>query len=200
MQWIEWSQIIVWPIGRSKCLSPTMKNGGSGPLGQSNMDPLMCDLHPWISVLLYFLCATNIFTKSQICALLVTNRCTITNWHTFSHKKSWHSVPSADLWFPCLSGIQWSGQELLYRWTICSPHTTLVWWCLSFEEKPNLYPYACILANKALKMACYEKRWFGTTRIIKYGPHICDLRPWIDALLHSLYGTQIFTNHKSVHF
>ena len=38
----------------------------------------------------------------------------------------------------------------------------------------------------------YEKSWSGTTRTIKFGPHICDLCLWIDALLFSLWETKIF--------
>ena len=37
-----------------------------------------------------------------------------------------------------------------------------------------------------------EKSWSGTTRTINFGPHICDLCLWIDALLHSLWMTKIF--------
>ena len=51
-----------------------------------------------------------------------------------------------------------------------------------------------IQSTKQLKMTMsnYEKSWSGTTRIINFGPHICDLCLWIDALLHSLWETKFF--------
>ena len=50
------------------------------------------------------------------------------------------------------------------------------------------------MANTTLKMTMSncEKSWSGTTRTINFGPHICDLCLWIDALLHSLWETKIF--------
>ena len=44
------------------------------------------------------------------------------------------------------------------------------------------------MANNTLEMtkSNYEKSWSGTTRTINFGPHICDLGLWIDALLYSL--------------
>ena len=179
MNWVV--LITVWPIGCSKW--PTMKNGSPGPLGQSNMDPHMCDLRPWISVFLHFLCDTKLFAQSQICTLLVTNLATVCQVQICDSRVC-HEF----------SGV--SGPELLYGWTIYSPYTTLFWWRLPFAEKPNLHPYACFIAIRAFKMACNEKRWSGTTRISKYGPHICDLRPWIDTLLHFLYDTNIFTKSQ----
>ena len=38
----------------------------------------------------------------------------------------------------------------------------------------------------------YGKSWFGTTQTINFGPYICDQCLWIDALLHSLWMTNIF--------
>ena len=38
----------------------------------------------------------------------------------------------------------------------------------------------------------YEKSWSGTILTINFGPNICDLCLWIDALAHSLWMTKIF--------
>ena len=50
------------------------------------------------------------------------------------------------------------------------------------------------VANNTLKMtkSNYEKSWSGTTGTINFGPQICDLCLWIDALLYSLWETKIF--------
>ena len=45
-----------------------------------------------------------------------------------------------------------------------------------------------IMANATSKMtkSYYVKSRSGTTLTINFGPHICDLCLWVDALLHSL--------------
>ena len=61
--------------------------------------------------------------------------------------------------------------------------------CHKKLSRLNVYYLALyIMADTTLKMTksnC-EKSWSGTTRTINFGPHICDLCLWIDALLYSL--------------
>ena len=156
----------------------------SGTTRTINFGPHICDLCLWIDALLHSLWETKIFRKSQIEAL----------WCP----KSVPSSPICDrfvywMWFEC-NGF--SGPELVCGWSRDHKKTRYDIRLMTshFFRNVSFACYCCIMANTTLKMtkSNYEKSWSGTTRTINFGPRICDLCLWIDALLNSLWETNIF--------
>ena len=95
--------------------------------------------------------------------------------------------------FEC-NGI--SGPELVCGWSRDhkKPRYDIRLMTSHFFRNVSFACQPCIMANTTLKVtkSNYEKSWSGTTRTINFGPHICDLCLWIDALLYSLCETKIF--------
>ena len=98
-------------------------------------------------------------------------------------------------------GSSFNAMELVVRnksmggpGTTKSRYITLDWWFVTSSEMSVLHAshvWLPIPCWKWLK-SNYEKSRSGTTRAINFGPHICDLCLWIDALMHSLWETKIF--------
>ena len=77
--------------------------------------------------------------------------------------------------------------------TTKSRDMTLVWWLLTSSEMSVLHVSHVWWPIPRWKwLSNYEKSSSGTTGIINFGPHICDTCLWIDALLYSLWETNIF--------
>ena len=86
--------------------------------------------------------------------------------------------------------------------TTKSRDMTLVWWLLTSSEMSVLHVSHVWWPIPRWKwLSNYEKSSSGTTGIINFGPHICDICLWIDALLYSLWETKNFrkvTNWSSL--
>ena len=77
--------------------------------------------------------------------------------------------------------------------TTKSRDMTLVWWLLTSSEMSVLHVSHVWWPIPRWKwLSNYEKSSSGTTGIINFWPHICDICLWIDALLYSLWETKIF--------
>ena len=138
----------------------------------------------WIDSLLYSLWETKNFRKSQIEVLWCQN--SVQSSAISDRFVYW-------MYYEC-NGI--SGPESVCVWS--RDHKKLIYDIIlmtsHFFRNVSFACEPCIMANNTLKMTKYnyEKSWSGTTRTIKFGPHICDIWIWIDALLYSLWETKIY--------
>ena len=166
-----------------------MKNRDLGPLGPSNWDPIYV-IYVFGSMLSCILCERQKFSES----------------HKLKHFGARNQFRAA--WFVTVLIIARSintMKRVAENLCVCSLGTTNSQemtsdrWFLTSSEMSGLHA-SHVWANTTLKMtkSNYEKSWSGTTRTIKFGPHICDLCIWINALLFSLWETKIFRKSQTL--
>ena len=161
-----------------------MKNRGLGPLGPSILDPIYV-IYAFGSMLSCILCERQKFSESH-------------KLKRFGAQNQFRAARFVTISFiGCsLNAMEWvvRNQFVGGPGTTKSRDMTLDWWLLTSSECQFCMLAMYIMANTTLKMtkSNYEKSWSGTTRTINFGPHICDLCLWIDALLHSLWETKFF--------
>ena len=165
-----------------------MKNRDLGPLGPSNLDPIYV-IYVFGSMLSCILCerqkiseshklkrfgARNQFRAARFVTVLIIARSINTVKRVAENE--------------CVCSLA----------TTNSQEMTSDRWFLTSSEMSVLHAshvYGPIPRWKWLK-SNYAKSVSGTTRTFNFGPHICDLCLWIDALLYSLWETKIFRKSR----
>ena len=158
-----------------------MTNRGMWPLGTSILDPIYV-IYAFGSMLTCILCERQKFSER----------------HKLKRLGARNQFRAARFVTASLIGCSLNAMELVVRiWslgglgTTKSRDMTLYWWLLTSSEMSVLHASHGIMATLKMTKSNYEKSWSGTTRTINFGPHICDLCLWIDALLYSLWETKI---------
>ena len=122
----------------------------------------------------------------------------VTNWSALVPDINSEQRDLWPFWLMPVALIQWNEWSKICVYVVKGPQIVKKWHQIDDSSLLQKCQFCMLAMYKGQYHAendnksNYAKSWSGTTRTIKFGPHICDLCLWIDALLYSLWETKIF--------